>query len=316
MRAGIEVVADPEPGRLAELAASAPHNPFLTPEYALAMQALGERVLVFDNTGGTGPATLGLLRRGWRGCTVRIDSVPAWPATASIWSALLAWCETQAVTRLDIGSYASRVTDIPDLGPACVARPREEFTLPLDAAEPARLSSQHRRNAGRARRAGLIAGYGTDLDHASVHAGLVALSMHRLAGRGEPVSTNVDAARPHALVRHGAAEIHVARRDDAVLASVLVLRSARAGYYHSAGTTDEDRACGAATFLVLEIARSLASRGADVLHLGGAAPTEDGLRRFKTGFGAETRSLAAATVSLSPPLGRRAAGLWRKLRHR
>jgi len=304
---------DPEPARLRDLAASAPDNPFLTPEYAAARRAIGERVILLGSTEAHERASLAFLRRGWRGCMLRIDSVPPWPANSLVWPALLDYCATEAVTILAIDSFASSRTDLPAFENVNAARrTREEFTLALDSGGPD-LSEQQRRNANRAHKAMLVARQSADPARVAIHADLMADSLGRHAARGETVPARVDQTGFEALVRCGAAEIHEALRGDTTVASMLVLRSASAGYYHSAGSTEAGREAGAATFLVIEAARSLAERGATLFHLGGASASESGLRRFKTGFGAEPRTLEALTAYLTPAPARRIASLWRRL---
>jgi len=314
MRAGLAVVPDPEPLRLRELAASAPDNPFLTPAYAAARRTLGESVILLDPTGPHAAPTLAFLRRGWRGCTLRIDTIPPWPAASPVWRALLDYCAAEAVTILEIGSFASSATELPAFeGVKASRRTREEFTLSLASGAAPNLSSQHRRNVSRAHKAMLKTHHTADPARVRIHTALMAESLGRHAARGEAVPAHVDHASIEALVRVGAAEIHEALSGDTTVASLLVLHSAQAGYYHSAGSTEAGRRSGAATLLVTEVARSLAERGATLFHLGGAAAAETGLRRFKTGFGAVPRTLEAVTAHLTPAPARRVASLWRRL---
>ncbi|MCI0433596.1 MAG: GNAT family N-acetyltransferase [Gemmatimonadetes bacterium] len=316
MGAGLALIAEPGPERLREHSAATPENPFQTPEYAGAMQALGEQVLLLDASGAAGASTLAFLRRGWRGCFLRLDSVPPWPARSPVWRALLDGCTARAVTVLEIASYASIASDIPDLGADTVRRRRFEFPLAIDPNREPELSTQHRRNLARARKARLVVRHGADPGRARVHAALMAEALARHVGPdGAPPA--IDSRVAEALLGSGAAEIHEAVRDDETFASVLVLRSARAGYYHSAGSSSAGRDCGAATLLVIEVARSLAECGAATFHLGGAGESEPGLRRFKEGFGATARPLEAVTAQLAPGAVRRLRGLWwRLLRNR
>jgi lipid II:glycine glycyltransferase (peptidoglycan interpeptide bridge formation enzyme) len=89
---------------------------------------------------------------------------------------------------------------------------------------------------------------------------------------------------------------------DRLLSSILVLRAAKGGYYHSAGTTAEGMACGASHWLVQHIAQALQSEGLQQFNLGGA--DEDGLVRFKVGFGSARVELEAADIQLAGPLMR------------
>jgi hypothetical protein len=93
-----------------------------------------------------------------------------------------------------------------------------------------------------------------------------------------------------------------------------VITSAEAGYYHSAGVTSIGRYSGASHYLVCQISEALRNEGKKVLNLGGAAPDNPGLLRFKEGFGAIAVPLEAAQIDLVPEVIRRSLEFLRRFR--
>ena len=314
MSGALDVIASPDPAIIAAIAALAPDNPFLTPAYASAWRSLGESVFALrpSATHESAPGTLAFVRRGWRGASLRIDSVPPWPGSSPAWPAVLEFCRTQAIDRVKLGSFGSLVADVPPLEGETCRRRRWEYLLALRNDLPD-LSDQHKRNVARAHRAGLRHVQSRDPAGCRAHAELVEASLRRHRARGEPAPGAAHLASLEALILSGAAEVHEARLGDATAASVLVLRAERGGYYHSAGSSEVGRECGAAAFLVLQVARALRQDGADSFNLGGAGATESGLRRFKSGFGTVEYPLQAVSCEIPLPLARRAIGLWRRL---
>lgn len=296
------------PGELClEVAALDPCNPFRTIEYAKAISSLGTQpcLLFLKEDGRVIGGCIGFLRAGRIKRTLEIPSVP-WILPAEIfWAGLSGFCRNQRVSELLVDSFASAKTEIPSFSRELGRRARVEHVLPL--ANPnflSGMSSNHKRNAQKAQKAGVIVERTVDVAASLDHARLQDASMERRMERGEDVATDAQTRTPSALVKHGAAEFFRATRDGQVLSSILILRAARGAYYHSAGTSQEGMSVGASHFLIRHVAETLRSEGMEIFNLGGADASNSGLERFKTGFGAQPVHLQAAQFDVGTSLQR------------
>jgi lipid II:glycine glycyltransferase (peptidoglycan interpeptide bridge formation enzyme) len=110
-----------------------------------------------------------------------------------------------------------------------------------------------------------------------------------------------------ALLETGAAALFQAIQGGSVLSSNMILLAPQAGYNHTQGTHPDGMACGAAHFLLREIALHLKAEGKRYFNLGGTDQLEGGLERFKTGFSADTLVVAVDAAEF------RLGGAMRKL---
>jgi hypothetical protein len=274
--------------------------------------ALGGRLLLAAEFEGE-RLTAGLLAiaqgRRWRRW-LEIPSLPAaWRAPDALWAAVRVAARRLHVWEIDAGSFCSRGAPLPPWPPEGGAvRERTEWLL--DLANPGwtgAVSSNHRRNASKARKAGLEVVERGDAAVATAHTRLMAASMQRRDERGEAVP-EIDAAETRAvgaLLAAGVATCFQARRGDELLSSLLVLRAPAGAYYQSAGTAPEGMALGASSLVVLEAAERLRAAGVERFNLGGAGPESAGLLRFKQGFGAVAVPLRAARYAVAPAVLRR-----------
>jgi hypothetical protein len=296
--------AEPEPSTdlLEEVASLAPENPFYTPAYAAAMGMAGRQpwVLALRDGGEWLSACIGFLRWGRISRRIEICSLPTLGANASLfWDELLQFCRRAGVTHLDADTYSSLNASIPASPIPTRRTDRTEYVIELGRGDPWQAVHQgHRRRINRARKAGLQLRCSTRESDGRIHGQLIAASMWRRRGRGEPVSTNVGDEEHLVLLRAGAGVLSQAVLEGRVLSSVLVLLSSRGAYYHSAGTNAEGMELGASQFLILETARDLQDRAFAVFNLGGASAENAGLHEFKARFGAVPRPLAAAEFDL------------------
>ena len=285
------------------MSALSPENPFHTEAFLRASEALGAeaRVVVFaEGAGAVHLCAPALLRRGRLRATLELPSAPDADAGHPFWPALVELCRRERISILRVQTFASGAVGIPLLGRERSRRPRLEFALSLASALPARpVSSHHARKVRSAVAHGVSVRIVPDAERersVASHVQLGRASMDRRAQRGEDVATSAQERLVRALLKHGAGRLHQAERDGEILSSMLVLRSPRGAYYHSAGTSPEGMACGASHLLIWETARLLRDDGVTLFHLGGA-DTDDaaaGLRRFKAGFGAVERALESA----------------------
>jgi hypothetical protein len=290
--------SEPAPGDdlLARMAALAPANPFCTPAYLDARRAQGARAWVVGLRRGAEPAWAcpAFLHGGGWSCQLEIESLPSDP-DVTFWAGLGELCRRQRVEALEVWTLATPAAVLPALPGERWRKQRVEHVLNLrDRDLWEGLSTNQKRNVKRAHKAGVRLRCATDDRACRAHAELMALSLRRRKERGEAVAGCVRSEDHEPFLRCGAGELFQAVAGDTVLSSVLVLLAQRGGYYQSAGTSPEGMACGASPCLIHEIARELQGRSLEVFNLGGAAPDNPGLYRFKTELGAEQVPLECA----------------------
>lgn len=276
-------------------------NPFCTPEYARAMQAMGRDVWIIgiETTGGR-DAALALIRRGRLSTELEIESMPR-VASDDFWRQVRNLCKRCKVTDLVLGSISSRPFQLPALAGETTRRNRYEFVLRLsESGETGALSNNHRRNIRKAQNAGLAIRRTRDnVAWVSEHIALMKKSADRRIHRGESVVIDGTGVLQHTLLEAGAGELFQAVREGEVLSSIFVMISPRTGYYQSAGTSPEGMSAGASHFLIFSVAGILAAEGRELFNLGGAEERSS-LARFKSGFGAKAVALPAATYYVGP----------------
>ncbi len=311
-------IAAPSEKNLESMAALAPENPFRTAAYVSARQATGERVsLAMLRQGNELVVACPVFVRGHLGRRLEMPSAPDTVAH-DFWTGLLDHCRRARVASLVVNTFASPAARIPRLHGETSRRQRHEIVLRLGV-EPIinRLSSNHRRNAQRARNAGVGIRRTTSEAACRDHVRVMQASADRRAARagGPTAPERWDVNYFATLLRHGAAELFQATSGSGVLSSVLVLKADRGAYYQSAGTSPEGMSLGASHFLILAIAEQLQSAGIEVFNLGGVDEESDGLARFKLGFGGESIPLEAINARLAGPFRRRLASAWRVARN-
>jgi len=284
-----------------------PTNPFATPEYAEARTALGERpvVLALEEDGRIVVACLAFIQGRLFRRRLQISSLPVLPQRGVFWRGIWQFCRQRGIWFLQVDTYASLAADIPLLEGETSRRDRFEYVLDLESEALEIPSSNHRRNIKRAKRHGLTVRRSHNTTDCKQHAKLMDSSMQRRSARGEAVPAEQDTSIAEALLVTGAGELFQVVHEDKVVASMLVLRSTKGAYYHSAGTSPEGMEMGASPFLISEVAAILKNERARLFNLGGADPANPGLQRFKQGFGAQEVPLAAACFCPGSPIRRR-----------
>jgi Acetyltransferase (GNAT) domain len=297
------------------LAACNPANPLHTSEYARAQESLGAKLcllgLYADNQLVLG--CLGFLSGWFLRRSLHIRSLPNLPDPEIFWRGVLQSCRTLGAWRLQVDTYASSDAMIPQLPGELERRDRCEYVLDLGCESVLNgVSTQHRRNIGRARKAGLSIRRTREASACTKHLELMEASMERRASRGESVDLGQESARgPLALLASGSGEIFQAVAGEQVLSSIFVLRSSKGAYYQSAGTLPEGMKLGASPFLVSQVADLLKQEGALLFSLGGAGAESPGLQRFKAGFGAREVALQAASFCPKSVVERKFHGVLR-----
>jgi hypothetical protein len=309
---------DPSKGLFEEMVTLAPENPFYTAAYAEARRIGGEQVWVFALREGDRllSACTGFLKLGRKSRWFEIPSLPALGANErDFWEGLLKFCRRSWVSNLEVNTFASVSVQIP-ANPVPTGRiDRTEYLIDLrqgDLWRPVRKG--HRWSINRARKAGLQLRCTTSAEQCRIHGQMMAASMQRRNERGDRVSTDIHVESFLAFLRTGAGILFQAVLEGEVLSSALILLSDSGAYYQTAGTSPEGIDLGASPFLVYETARHLQERRLEVFNLGGVSEINAGLHGFKTGFGPQERSLAAAEYDLRTNLQRALEGPIRTLR--
>ena len=299
-------VQDPSDADLERLQAANPANPFATVSYVRGRRALGAGIVLFvaEHSDAQPTEAVGYLSGRAINRRLEMTSAPSCPDTGEFWSGVLEFCRQNRVADVSIDSYCARAVTLPAWAAPSEVRDRTEWVLQLSSPEDLRFGSNHRRNINKARRNGISVTSTSDVAAARVHGELMAASMRRRALRGEsvPVIKPAETRYECAFLTSGAARLFQAVHNGVVVSSLLVLHSPEGAYYQSAGTTPEGFEVGASTFLVSEIIRSLAAEGKRVFNLGGAGAEAEGLRRFKSGFGAQPVPLMAGSYRLATPV--------------
>jgi len=295
---GVQFRAIRQPGlaQFRELAEHDTGNPFVTPEYVQSRAKLGESIslLTIENQGVPVTSCPVFVRGGFLKRRLQIVSLPLLPCPDLFWVGLLKLCRAWSIWMLEVDSFGSLVADIPKLPGELVRHVRTEYLLDLDHDVFDVPCHNHRRDISRARKLGLIVRRSREISACDDHLRLMAASLGRRAQRGEHVGVELDASLPQALLSSGSGELFQAVRDGEVLASLLVLRSKTAGYYHSAGNSPQGMKWGASPFLLMSAAEILKKEGAEFVNIGGTGPENAGLKRFKSGFGAREVQLVSA----------------------
>ena len=260
---------------------SAPDNPFLTVEYALARQHLGDTPVMLEQ--GT-EICLAFLRRGRVTSALEITSLPFAPSSAFL-SGLIDFCRDRRIYETALHTFGSRALSIPKLPREIERRARTEFVMDLTVpASQWKIGETHRRHIRRAEK-NAVSVRCVRTDGLENHLAMCRESMSRRQERGEAVVNVAESPEVASIASSGAADIFQVVRDDAVLSSLLVIRSRTGAYYHSAGTSHEGMEIGASHFLVHSVARVLQDEGVKIFNLGGAEIENPGLRAFKSRFG-------------------------------
>jgi hypothetical protein len=291
-----QATCHPQVGQFLELAEHDPGNPFITPEYVQAQVVLGENVsLLTLNSGSRVVTACPVFVKGkFLKRRLQIVSLPLLPCPAAFWSGLLKLCRAWSVWMLEVDSYGSLAADIPKFPGELVRHARTEYVMDLDHDVFDVPCHNHRRDIARARKLGISIRRSREVSACEDHLRLMTASLDRRTRRGEHVEVELDASLPRALLASGAGELFQAVRDGEALASLLVLRSKSAGYYHSAGNSQKGMKWGASPFLLMSTADILKGEGAEAVNIGGTGPENAGLKRFKSGFGAREVQLVSA----------------------
>lgn len=319
----IEFSADLHPSRelLQHAERSAPTDPFSAPAFAEAWQAMGHQpwILSLRRNAQVLCACPAYISNGRLNRTLEFMSLPALHDDEKFWVGVSRFSRERRVSHLKANSFTQSGGTIPGLIGETRRRIRFKYLIDLKQSDLwSQLSENHRRNVKLGRKAQLQVRRSREIDACREHSRLQQISKARRESRGERVTKDDGARKAIAFTQSGAGELFQAVQGKRVVSSILLLMASRGAYYESAGTTPEGMSCGAAHFLLYEIACMLKQQGLELLNLGGADPQMNpGLQRFKSGFGANKVEFESAEFFLGSSVRRKiglAAGLLRSTR--
>jgi Acetyltransferase (GNAT) domain len=280
-------------------AATDPDNPFLVGAYMRAQRALGlDAWIVGEETRGTlRSAALGVIKSGRIRRSLFINSLPSFPSDSDFWRGLEDFCAEHGITDLELATRASPESIIPPIRGELERIGRAEFVLRLAGRDiHAGMSNHHRARVRKGTKRGLTIRVSRNSVALDAHIALHMHSMLRREARGEEVPLEFARVGPLAYLEAGAGSLYQAILRDEVVSSLMILRSATGAYFESGGSSSEGMRIGASHFLLFQTAVSLQAEGVETFFLGGARPSEEGLRAYKAGFGAvpvDTESVSA-----------------------
>lgn len=270
-------------------AATDPDNPFLVAPYMRAQRALGlDTWLLGEEISGTlRSAALGVMKSGRIRRSLTINSLPPIRVDSPFWRGLEDFCDAHGITDLELSTRGTPESVVPPIRGELERIARTEFVLPLAGRDIyAHMSNHHRAHVKKARKNGLTIRESQSPEALDAHIALHMHSMRRRRARGEEVPLEFARAGQLAYLESGAGSLCQAVLHDEVVSSLMILRSATGAYFESGGSSSEGMHIGASHFLLFETAVALKRQGAETFFLGGARPGEEGLRAYKSGFGA------------------------------
>jgi hypothetical protein len=292
-------------------------NPFLTARYLQSQRSLGREGWLFsvESGGAMDAAALCFLERGRIRRTLTMPSAPPVGDDSPFWSGVRAFVAEHGVTDLELSTFASPESRIPAWPGETERIDRTEFAMELrDVDLLARVSKSHRERVSKGRRKGLVVRRENSAQAIDAHVALHINSMDRRKSRGENVSLAFERDGSAALLASGAGELFQAMLGDHVATSLLVLRSKTGAYSESSGNSKEGMGIGASHFLRYETAVTLQTEGIEIFYLGGARPSEEGLRAFKAGFGTTLIDTQSVVAYLGGPLRHKLSAVMQRVR--
>lgn len=300
-----KAVSDKAQSLISEITVLNPINPFYTVQYMTYRLAQGFTpwIFVYDNHTQSKIFCPAFMKTGRLRRSLEIPSIPDVPVDALFWSELIDFCRKKGVSDLSVNSFCSQSGIIPRLNHETNRKLRWEYVLDLTHPDVfMKMRKGHAYSIKRARKIGVKIQRTRDQEAVKAHAQLISISMQRRQNRGENVTTSAPINDLLQLTASGAGEIFQAVLADQVVSSNLILIAEKSGYNHTQGTSPEGMNCGAAPFLIHEIACTLRREGKEILNLGGTDDPnpESGLVKFKTGFGVKTKKIELEAAQFKP----------------
>ncbi len=278
-------------------------GPFIecSPELFKRLNAPHEKVMIFWHPAGGGvrqPIAVGLVLRGRLNSALFVSVLRPIADMDAFWSALKDFCEESRIGGLSIEVIVGNDEEIDlDAFPETDDIVTSDLFLVDVFRDDLQFSSNHRRNINKARKAGMhLIEQPTEAAVAD-HFRLRDNSFDRRAARGEAIIESF----PMRYISTGHAKIWQCGLTDEVMTSNLIVYGLDgAWHYESAGTSPEGFKQGSSQFLHAEIMDAARKAGVRWYDLGGGAPNNPGLVRFKEGFATHRYKKAEFYYDLSP----------------
>ena len=199
---------------------------------------------------------------------------------------------------------------IPSLGSETYRADSEVFVVDLQ--RDLSLSSNHKRNAKKARKHGITVLESKSVESANAHLAVCGASGARRQQRGEFVAFLPTAETMGRYTKKDEDfTFYQATLDGEVLSSDLIVFCGPYAFYDSGGSSPIGMSKGSSYLLMSSIIESLKNAGLRSLNLGGSSKSRPGLSRFKSGFGADSYHYSTVTVAGASKAAVLAAGLTR-----
>lgn len=283
-----------------ELARLNPINPFYSPSYIESRRILGYKPLIFSirKEGKLINGCPAFVKLNFLNCTLSIESLPYISNPEPFFKGILNFCDEKRISLLRIDTCSCEAANIPTFPGEKSRIKRWEYIIDLQKDNLFKtMRRNHRRNIQRATKAGLSIISSLDEKAFQGHIDSVTGSIKRQVRKGKGFEM-VNPKHFASVTKSGAAELFQAIRNDEVMSSGLVILSEKGAYYYWAGATESGMSCGAAHFLVYEIAKRMRERGMIVFNLGGNVEENKSLTLYKLGFGTTEISLECAEFIL------------------
>ena len=278
-------------------------GPFIecSPELFKRLNAPHEKVMIYyrpDAAAAVEPIAVGIILRGRLNSSLFVSVLRPIADMEAFWAGLKGFCEASRIGGLSIEVIVGSDEEID-----VKAFPKTDDIVTSDLflvdvfREDLRFSSNHRRNINRAKKLGIHLIEQPIEAAIADHFRLRDNSFDRRAARGEAIIESY----PMRYISTGHAKIWQCGLNNEVMTSnMIVFGLDGAWHYESAGTSPEGFKQGSSQFLHAEIMEAARKAGIRWYDLGGGAPNNPGLVRFKEGFATHRWKKVEFSYDLSP----------------
>jgi hypothetical protein len=234
-----------------------------------------------------------------------VSAVGRVPAANDYWSLMEKFGARCGATSIQFESVTkSAESQIPDLKREASRYAGERlYVVDLPAGDlAARFSKNTKRNIARATKAGAALRITRDAVALRAHLQLTGASVERREIRGEDVAERASSERVARLLKAGAGALYQVVVEGEALSSNFVFRLGASAYYYDGGSSPSGMELGTSHFLMAALLAQLREDGVRALNLGIARAGNEGLARFKEGFGARLAYVERVLVARDAPL--------------
>ena len=250
---------------------------------------------------GTPDFVFATLQRGRLRSELTVTALGKLPLQEGCWTVLEQLAENLAATSILVETITleptSRVPAVDGEAARYVGERLYVVDLADDGQAHGRLSKNTKRNITRASKAGIRIDVSTTASALAAHFELTGASIDRRAERGEDVTQRASAERVCKMLADGCGRLFQATLDGEALSSDFVFQLGGSAYYYDGGSSSRGIALGSSHYLMSEILSRLQSEGLHAINLGLARAGNEGLARFKEGFGARLAHVERVLVN-------------------